>query len=149
MIDYSVKYLPKESVKYLMGVGSTDAILEGVLRGIDMFDCVLPTRIARHGALMTSEGRVNIKKVQYKKDFTPIDKECDCYACKNYTKAYIHHLYRCNEGLGMRLMSIHNLRYLIRLTEQIREAIEQDRVGDFKDKFFKKMNLNSVDSRGF
>ena len=149
MIDYAVKYLPKESVKYLMGVGSTDAILEGVLRGIDMFDCVLPTRIARHGALMTSEGRVNIKKVQYKKDFTPIDKECDCYACKNYTKAYIHHLYRCNEGLGMRLMSIHNLRYLIRLTEQIREAIEQDRFGDFKDEFFKKMNLNSVDSRGF
>ena len=149
MIDYSVKYLPKESVKYLMGVGSTDAIFEGVLRGIDMFDCVLPTRIARHGALMTSTGRVNIKKAEYKTDFSPIDNECDCYACKNYTKAYINHLFRCNEGLGMRLMSIHNLRYLIKLTEDIRLAIEQDRFGDFKDEFFKKMNLNSIDSRGF
>jgi len=149
MIDYSVKHLPKESVKYLMGVGSTDAVLEGVLRGIDMFDCVLPTRIARHGALTTSTGRVNIKKAQYKEDFTPIDTECDCYTCKNYTKAYLNHLFRCNEGLGMRLMSIHNLRYLIKLTEDIRLAIEEDRFGDFKDEFFKKMNLNSVDSRGF
>ena len=149
MIDYSIKHLPKESVKYLMGVGSTDAILEGVLRGIDMFDCVLPTRIARHGALTTSSGRVNIKKAQYKEDFTPIDTECDCYTCKNYTKAYLNHLFRCNEGLGMRLMSIHNLRYLIKLTEDIRQAIEEDRFGDFKDELFKKMNLNSVDSRGF
>ena len=132
-----------------MGVGSTDAILEGVMRGIDMFDCVLPTRIARHGTLMTSQGRVNIKRAEYKTDFTPIDPECDCYACRNYTKAYINHLYRCNEGFGLRLMSIHNLRYLIHLTEQIREAIEQDRFGDFKDEFFKKMNLNSKDSRGF
>ena len=149
MIDYSIKHLPKESVKYLMGVGSTDAVLEGVLRGIDMFDCVLPTRIARHGALTTSTGRVNIKKAQYKEDFTPIDTECDCYTCKNYTKAYLNHLFRCNEGLGMRLMSIHNLRYLIKLTEDIRQAIEEDRFGDFKDELFKKMNLNSVDSRGF
>ena len=149
MIDYGVKYLPKESVKYLMGVGSTDAILEGVMRGIDMFDCVLPTRIARHGTLMTSQGRVNIKRAEYKTDFTPIDPECDCYTCRNYSKAYINHLYRCNEGFGLRLMSIHNLRYLIHLTEQIREAIEQDRFGDFKDEFFKKMNLNSKDSRGF
>jgi tRNA-guanine transglycosylase, queuosine-34-forming len=149
MIDYSVKYLPKEAVKYLMGVGSTDAIFEGVLRGIDMFDCVLPTRIARHGALMTSTGRINIKKAEYKTDFSPLDSECDCYTCKNYTKAYLNHLFRCNEGLGMRLMSIHNLRYLIKLTEDIRVAIEQDRFGDFKTEFFTKMNLNSIDSRGF
>ena len=149
MIDYSVKYLPKEAVKYLMGVGSTDAIFEGVLRGIDMFDCVLPTRIARHGALMTSTGRINIKKAEYRTDFSPLDSECDCYTCRNYTKAYLNHLFRCNEGLGMRLMSIHNLRYLIKLTEDIRLAIEQDRFGDFKAEFFQKMNLNSVDSRGF
>jgi len=149
MIDYSVKYLPKEAVKYLMGVGSTDAIFEGVLRGIDMFDCVLPTRIARHGALMTSTGRINIKKAEYRTDFSPLDSECDCYTCRNYTKGYLNHLFRCNEGLGMRLMSIHNLRYLIKLTEDIRLAIEQDRFGDFKAEFFQKMNLNSVDSRGF
>ncbi|MCF0110787.1 MAG: tRNA-guanine transglycosylase, partial [Erysipelotrichaceae bacterium] len=149
MIDYAVKYLPKDSVKYLMGVGSTDAILEGVLRGIDMFDCVLPTRIARHGALMTSRGRINIKKAEFKEDFSPIDPECDCYACKNYTKAYVHHLFRCNEGFGMRLMSIHNLRFLIHLTEQIRQAIEEDRFLDFKEEYFKKMGLNSIDSKGF
>ncbi len=149
MIDYAIKYLPENKPRYLMGVGSTDAILEGVLRGVDMFDCVLPTRIARHGSLMTSEGRVNIKRAQYKEDFTPLDPECDCYTCKNYTKAYLHHLHKCNEGLGARLCSIHNLRFLIKLAEDIREAIKNDRFLDFKEEFFKKHNLNSVDSRGF
>ncbi|MGB4984625.1 MAG: tRNA guanosine(34) transglycosylase Tgt [Erysipelotrichaceae bacterium] len=149
MVDYAIRYLPENKPRYLMGVGSTDSLLEGVLRGVDMFDCVLPTRIARHGTAMTSSGRINITKSQFKDDFTPLDSECDCYACKNYSKAYIHHLFRCNEGLGNTLMSIHNLRFLLKLMEDTRQAIMEDRFLDFKDEFFKKHNLNSYDSRGF
>lgn len=149
MIDYSIQYLPENKPRYLMGVGSTDAILEGVLRGVDMFDCVLPTRIARHGTLMTSHGRININNKKYETDFTPLDHDCDCYTCKNYTRAYLRHLIKCNEGLGQRLTSIHNLRFLIHLMEEIRVAIQEDRFLDFKEEFFKKYNLNSVDSRGF
>ena len=149
MIDYAIKYLPLEKPRYLMGVGSTDAILEGVLRGVDMFDCVLPTRIARHGTLMTSEGRLNIRNAKNESDFRPIDEKCDCYTCKNYTRAYLRHLIRCNEGLGQRLLSIHNLRFLINLTEEVRLAIQEDRFLDFKEAYFEKHNLNSVDSRGF
>lgn len=140
MIDYSMIDLPKEKVKYLMGVGSTDYLLEAILRGVDMFDCVLPTRIARHGALMTSQGRVNIKRAEYANDFSTLDPECDCYCCKNYTKAYLRHLHRCNEGFGMRLMSIHNLRFLIKLMEDVRLAINEDRFLDFKEEFFKNTN---------
>ena len=149
MIDYAIKYLPLEKPRYLMGVGSTDAILEGVLRGVDMFDCVLPTRIARHGTLMTSTGRLNIRNAKNERDFGPIDAECDCYTCKNYSRAYLRHLIRCNEGLGMRLLSIHNLRFLIKLTEEVRLAIQEDRFLDFKEAYFKKHKLNGVDSRGF
>ena len=149
MIDYAIKYLPLEKPRYLLGVGSTDAILEGVLRGVDMFDCVLPTRIARHGTLMTSTGRLNIRNAKNERDFGPIDAECDCYTCKNYSRAYLRHLIRCNEGLGMRLLSIHNLRFLIKLTEEVRLAIQEDRFLDFKEAYFKKHKLNSVDSRGF
>ncbi len=149
MIDYSVKYLPHEKPRYLMGVGSTDAILEGVLRGIDMFDCVLPTRIARHGALMTSQGRVNIKNAIYEYDQGPIDEACDCYTCQNYSRSYLRHLVRAKEGLAMRLLSIHNLRHLIVLTQKIREAIEADRFLDFKEAYFEKHGLNEVDAKGF
>ncbi len=149
MIDYSVRYLPWEKPRYLMGVGSVDAILEGIQRNVDMFDCVLPTRIARHGTLMSSQGRINIKKQEYAEDFGPIDPECDCYTCRNFSRAYIRHLFRCNEGLGSRLMSIHNLRFLLSLTEQARQAIREDRFGDFKAELFAKYDLNSVNSRGF
>ncbi|MGN1399306.1 MAG: tRNA guanosine(34) transglycosylase Tgt [Erysipelotrichaceae bacterium] len=149
MIDYSMEELPKDKVKYLMGVGSPDALFEGVLRGIDMFDCVLPTRIARHGTLMTSQGRINIKREEYKEDFSPLDPNCDCYCCQNYTKAYLRHLFRCNEGFGLRLMSIHNLRYLIHLMEQMRQAINEDRFLDFKNEYFAKHNLNITNPRGF
>ncbi len=146
MIDYSVKYLPKDKPRYLMGVGAVNDLLEGISRNIDMFDCVLPTRIARHGTLMTSHGRINIKKAIYRDDFNPIDENCDCYACKNYTRAYIHHLFRCKEGLGNRLMSIHNIRYLIKLMEEARQAIKEDRYNDFKNDFLKNMKF---DERGF
>jgi queuine tRNA-ribosyltransferase len=149
MIDYAIKYLPLNKPRYLMGVGSTDAILEGVLRGVDMFDCVLPTRIARHGTLMTSTGRLNIRNAKNEQDFGPIDVECDCYTCKNFSRAYLRHLIRCDEGLGQRLLSIHNLRFLIKLTEDVRIAINEDRFQDFKDEYFKKHHLNSINSKGF
>lgn len=145
MVSYSVPYLPKDKPRYLMGVGSIDYILEGIAMGVDMFDCVLPTRIARHGALMTSKGRVNIRDLKYARDFTPLDDECDCYCCKNYTKAYLRHLYKCEETFGKRLLSIHNIRFLIKMMEEARIAIKEDRFGDFKDEFIKKYG----DARGF
>ena len=134
MIDYAVKYLPEDKPRYLMGVGDPVDILEGVERGIDMFDCVLPTRIARHGNAFTKTGKINIKNAKYKEDFTPLD-DCDCYACRNYTKAYIRHLIVANETFGQRLLSIHNIRFLIKLTEDIREAIKEDRFKEFKEEF--------------
>lgn len=149
MISDSTIHLPEEKPRYLMGVGSIDGILEGVLRGIDMFDCVLPTRIARHGTAMSSEGRINIRKKQYEFDFSPLDSECDCECCTNHTRAYLRHLVRTNEGLGMRLLSIHNLRYLINLTKEIRVAIQEDRYQDFKDEIFAKFNLDHPESKGF
>lgn len=149
MIDYSIKHLPPEKPRYLMGVGSYDAIIVGVEKGVDMFDCVLPTRIARHGALMTSIGRINIRDKKYEYDLTPADEACDCYTCKNYTKSYLRHLYKTDEGLGKRLLSIHNLRFLIKLTKDIRLAIQEDRFGDFKKEYFEKFDLNEIDSKGF
>lgn len=149
MIDHCIPYLPADKPRYLMGVGSYDSIFEGVLRGIDMFDCVLPTRIARHGTLMTSTGRLNIRDKKNEYDFNPIDETCDCYTCKNHTRAYLRHLYKCDEGLAKRLLSIHNLRFLIKLCEDIREAIKEDRFGDFKETFFQKYGLNVTNPRGF
>lgn len=145
MVDYAVKYLPENKPRYLMGVGSIDYLLEGIARGVDMFDCVLPTRLARHGALMTSKGRVNIRDAKYKEDFSPLDDECDCITCKNYTKAYLRHLYVCDETFGKRLLSIHNIRFLIRLMEQARQAIKEDRYGDFKKEVLEKFG----DAKGF
>lgn len=138
MVEYSVKYLPLDKPRYLMGIGSIDFILEGIEKGVDMFDCVLPTRIARHGALMTSKGRVNIRDAKYKEDFSPLDDECDCYTCKNYTKAYLRHLYVADETFGKRLLSIHNIRFLIHMMEEARVAIKEDRFLEFKEEMLKK-----------
>lgn len=146
MIDYSIEHLPQDKPRYLMGVGAVNDILEAIERGVDMMDCVLPTRIARHGTCMTSHGRINIKKATYKEDFTPLDSNCDCYCCKHFTKAYLNHLFKCNEGLGNRLMSIHNLRFLIKLAEDAREAIKEDRFPEFKEQYLKNSNF---DHRGF
>ena len=121
--------------------------LFGIVQGGEYED--IRRYCARDGTLMSSEGRISIKKKEYEYDFGPIDPECDCYTCRNYSRAYIRHLFRCNEGLGSRLMSIHNLRFLIHLMEDARKAIKEDRFGDFKDEFFRKHNLNSIDSRGF
>lgn len=138
MVSYSTPYLPKDKPRYLMGVGTVGYILEAIERGVDMFDCVLPTRIARHGTLMTSNGRINIKNQKYKEDFTPLDPNCDCYTCKNYTKAYLRHLYVCEEVNAKRLLSYHNLRFLIKLCEDIRQAIKEDRYLEFKNELIKK-----------
>ncbi len=145
MIDYAIKYLPEGKPRYLMGVGSLDYMLEGVAKGVDMMDCVLPTRIARHGTLMTHNGRVNIKNEKYKEDFTTLDSECDCYTCKNFTKAYLRHLYVADEAFGKRLLSIHNLRFLISIMEGAREAIKEDRFLEYKDEVLRKYG----DKRGF
>ena len=142
-IDYSVPYLPEDKPRYLMGVGEPLDILEGIERGVDMFDCVLPTRIARHGNAFTKDGRINMKNQKYKEDFTPIESDCDCYTCKHYTKAYIRHLIAANESLYGRLLSIHNIRFLIKLTELSREAIKNDNFTSFKEEFINRYAKNS------
>lgn len=137
-IDYSIPYLPEEKIRYLMGVGEPIDIIEGVIRGVDIFDCVLPTRIARHGQAFTRKGKINLHNAKFLEDFTPIDTECDCYTCKNYTKAYIRHLITTEEMLGGTLLSIHNIRFLIKLTEDLREAIKNDRILEYKEEFLSK-----------
>ena len=136
-IDYSIPYLPENKLRYLMGVGEPIDLLEGVIRGIDIFDCVLPTRLARHGHAFTKNGKINLKNAKYKEDFTAIDNTCDCYACKHYTKAYIKHLINAEETFGARLLSIHNIRFLIKLMESIRESIKNDNLLEFKAEFIK------------
>lgn len=137
MIDYGIKYLPEDKPRYLMGVGAPEDIIEGVMRGVDMFDCVLPTRIARHGNAFTKYGKLNLKNAQFKEDFKPIEDTCDCYTCKNYSRAYIRHLIIADETFGGRLLSIHNIRYLIKLTESIRESIKKEEFLLFRDQFYK------------
>lgn len=146
MLEDAIRYLPEDKPRYEMGIGAVNDILTAIENGVDMLDCVLPTRLARHGTLMTSDGRINIKKQIYKKDFSPVDPLCDCECCKNYTKAYIHHLFRANEGLGNRLMSIHNLRFLIKIVEGAREAIKEDRFLAYKQEILTKYKF---DERGF
>ncbi|HPT89092.1 MAG: tRNA guanosine(34) transglycosylase Tgt [Acholeplasmataceae bacterium] len=141
VLEYTIPLLPKDKPRYLMGVGSPGAILDAVERGVDIFDCVLPTRIARHGTAMTSRGRVIIKNKQYERDFSPLDSECDCYTCKNYTRGYLRHLFKANEILGQRLLSNHNIRFLINLTANIRQAIKEDRFLEFKEEVYQKYGL--------
>ncbi|MBR0456593.1 MAG: tRNA guanosine(34) transglycosylase Tgt [Firmicutes bacterium] len=136
VMDDCVELLPKDKPRYLMGVGSPDCLFEGVERGVDMFDCVLPTRIARHGMAMTSQGKVNIKNKKYERDFTPLDPNCDCYTCRNYSRAYLRHLFKCDEILSAMLMTNHNLHFLIKTMENIRQAIDEDRFTEYKKEFF-------------
>ncbi len=138
MLDEIRPHLPESMPRYLMGVGSPDCLIEAIIRGIDMMDCVLPTRIARNGTAFTSHGKVVVRNAKYKEDFSPIDSECDCYACKNYTRAYIRHLLNAGEMLGGRLLSIHNIRFLTKLTEDIKDAIRNDRLLDFREEFYEK-----------
>ena len=137
MVSDSIKYLPEDKLRYLMGVGDPIDLVENVIRGIDIFDCVSPTRLARHGHALTKYGKINLKNAKYKKDFTPISDTCDCYACKNYTKAYIKHLINAEETFGARLLSIHNIRYLVNLMEELRLAIKEDRLLEYREEFIK------------
>jgi queuine tRNA-ribosyltransferase len=136
VLDYLTPLLPDRKPRYLMGVGSPDALIEGSIRGIDMFDCVLPTRIARNGTVMTSGGRLVIRNAKYTEDFGPLDPKCDCYTCQNYSRAYIRHLIKADETFGIRLTTNHNLHFLLNLMKQVRQAIMDDRLGDFRDEFF-------------
>jgi queuine tRNA-ribosyltransferase len=136
MLDVTVPLLPKHKPRYLMGVGTPDYLLEGVIRGVDMFDCVLPTRIGRNGTVLTRKGKVIVRDQKYARDFTPLDPSCDCYACTHFTRAYIRHLIKANEVLGLRLTTWHNLRFLISLMEDVRQAILEDRLLDFKNEFY-------------
>lgn len=141
MIDilrYTTPLLPEDKPRYNMGVGTPDYLFESVEAGIDMADCVLPTRIARNGTAITSKGNLSVKNAKYKKDFTPLDDECDCYTCKNYTRAYIRHLVNVNEILGARLLTIHNLHFLLNLMKNIRKSIIEDRFLEYKKEFYKK-----------
>jgi len=130
-------YLPENMPRYLMGIGTPEDLIESVYRGMDMFDCVLATRIARNGTAFTHDGKIVIRNSKFKEDFSPIDEKCDCYACKNYSRAYIRHLINSGEILGANLLSIHNLRFLTKLMEDIRQAIKEDRFLDFRAEFYK------------
>ena len=138
MLRYTAPLMPENKPRYLMGVGTPDYLIEAALAGIDMCDCVLPTRIARNGTAMTWNGKIVVRNATYEKDFTPLDPECDCYACKNYTIAYIRHLVKTKEILGTRLLSIHNLYFLTKLMERVRIEIENDNLLNFKNDFYKK-----------
>ena len=138
MIQVVNRILPQDKPRYLMGVGTPENILEAISLGVDMFDCVLPTRLARNGAAMTSQGRVSIKNAKYERDFTPLDPECDCYTCRNYSRAYLRHLYKSNEILSSMLLSEHNLRFLVRTMQNIRQALEEDRFTEYKREFYSK-----------
>jgi queuine tRNA-ribosyltransferase len=120
-----------------MGVGSPDYLIEGAIRGIDMFDCVHPTRIGRNGTVMTSSGRIIIRDAVYARDYSSLDSECDCYTCRNFSRAYLRHLLKVGEVLGIRLTTWHNLRFLINLMKNVRQAIMEDRLGDFRNEFFR------------
>ena len=137
MVEMSTKYLPENKVRYLMGVGDPIDLVENVIRGIDIFDCVSPTRLARHGHALTKYGKINLKNAKYKEDFTPISEECNCYACKHYTKSYIKHLLNAEETFGARLLSIHNINYLVNLTKELRDAIKNDSILEYREEFIK------------
>lgn len=138
ILRYTAPLLPEDKPRYLMGVGSPDYLIEAALAGIDMCDCVMPTRMARNGTALTHYGQVNLLNAKHIHDFTTLDPDCDCYTCKNYTKSYIRHLFKAKEILGARLLSIHNLRFLVHLMEDVREAIKEERLIEFRDEFYKK-----------
>ena len=138
ILDHLASTMPSDKPRYLMGVGKPADLVEGVRRGIDMFDCVMPTRNARNGHLFTSQGVVKIRNAKYRNDTSPLDSECDCYTCQNFSRGYLHHLEKCGEMLGAQLNTIHNLRYYQKLMQDLRNAIEQDSLDDFVAEFYQK-----------
>jgi len=137
ILSFMQDKLPVNIPRYLMGVGSPDCLIEGVIRGIDMFDCVLATRIARNGTAMTSKGKIVVRNGKFKDDFSPLDENCDCYACKNYSKAYLRHLINVNEMLGGMLLSLHNITYLNNLMKKLRLAILEGGLTEIREEFYK------------
>lgn len=148
MLDEVMPVMPKDKPRYLMGVGTADCLLESVLRGVDMFDCVLATRVARNGTALVRGGRLVVRNATYAEDFRPIEEGCDCYACTHHTRAYIRHLLKVGEITGARLVSIHNLRHLLRLMEDIRQAIREDRLLDFAKAFYQEFDMRGSFNRG-
>ena len=142
MLDIVTHNLPQEKPRYLMGVGSPDCLIEGVMLGVDMFDCVLATRIARNGTVFTRNGRLAIKNARFAEDFAPIDEGCDCYCCRNFSRAYIRHLFKADEILGAQLASAHNLRFLLRMMEEIRAAIARDALEEYRTSFYAQYDLS-------
>ena len=141
MLECTLPLMPSNKPRYLMGVGAPDNLLEGVMRGVDMFDCVLPTRIARNGTVFTREGKLVIRNAEYAHDFRPMEEGCGCYACQNYSRAYIRHLIKANEILGIRLTTIHNIYFLTHLMQEMRQAILEDRFLAFREAFYQKYSL--------
>lgn len=149
MLEYTTPLIPDHKPRYLMGVGTADSLIDGVIRGIDMFDCVLPTRIARNGTCMTSKGRLVVKNAKYANDFRPLDEKCNCYTCRNYSRAYIRHLIKCEETFGMRLTSYHNLYFLQDVMRQVRQAIMDDNLLEFREAFFEEYGFNEKNAKNF
>ncbi|WP_017472694.1 tRNA guanosine(34) transglycosylase Tgt [Amphibacillus jilinensis] len=149
VLEFTTPLLPDSKPRYLMGVGSPDSLIDGSIRGIDMFDCVLPTRIARNGTCMTSNGRLVVRNAKFARDFSPLDPNCDCHTCQNYSRAYIRHLIKADETFGLRLTTYHNLYFLVKLMEQVREAIKADRLGDFREEFFEQYGFNKPNAKNF
>ena len=149
VLDFTTQLLPTDKPRYLMGVGTTDSLIDGVIRGIDMFDCVLPTRIARNGTVMTSHGRLVVKNAKYARDFTPLDDQCNCYTCRNYTRAYLRHLMKTDEAFGMRLASYHNLYYLLNLMKRVRQSIMDDNLLELREEVFEQYGYNKPNAKNF
>ena len=149
VLEYTTPLIPENKPRYLMGVGTADSLIDGAIRGVDMFDCVLPTRIARNGTCMTSKGRLVVKNAQYARDFRPIDEDCDCYTCRNYSRAYIRHLIKCDETFGIRLTSYHNLYFLLNVMKQVRQAIQDDNLLEFREHFFEEYGFNQENAKNF
>lgn len=149
MLEWTAPLLPEDKPRYLMGVGSPDSLVDGAIRGMDLFDCVLPTRIARNGTCMTSRGRLVVRNAKYARDFSPLDEACRCHVCRTYSRAYIRHLIKCNETFGFRLTTYHNLYFLINLMRQVRQAIRENRLLDFRETFFEQYGFNRPDAKNF
>jgi len=147
MVDETMPFLPQDKPRYLMGVGSPEDIIEGVSRGIDLFDSALPTRVARNGALFTMQGRINIRKAAFREKEGPVDADCDCYTCRTFSAAYLHHLFKCEELLAYRLATIHNLRFIVRLMQQIENAVQQGTFASFKSDFLNQYQVTDEEVR--
>jgi len=145
VLEKTTPLLPEDRPRYLMGVGTADCLWEGVARGIDLFDCVLPTRIARNGTALTSKGKVVVRNAEFADDFSPIDADCGCYTCRNYSRAYLRHLFKAEEILGHRLLTIHNLYFTLGVMAEIRQAIREDRFEERMDEFLKQLNSTNVE----